>query len=167
MTILRRAMALMLGLLLSLGLPACSLSAFKQETARVPEYITSVLSEPKTFNYTQSQESPNIFGLTYEGLVNQNPLTSEFEPALAESWQISADNLNITFTLRPNLKWSDGQPLTADDVLFTYKDVYLNEAVPTDAAIFCAWARVGRCPACKNSMPAGCNLRSPNPLPLF
>ncbi|NJK41996.1 MAG: ABC transporter substrate-binding protein [Acaryochloridaceae cyanobacterium SU_2_1] len=133
MSILRRWVALMLGLLLTLGLPGCSLSAFKQETARVPEYITSILSEPKTFNFTQSQESPNIFGLTYEGLVDQNPLTSEFEPALAESWQVSADKLNITFTLRPDLKWSDGQPLTVDDVLFTYNDVYLNEAVPTDA----------------------------------
>ena len=33
--------------------------------------------------------------------------------------------------MRPNLKWSDGQPLTVDDVLFTYQDVIFNEKIPT------------------------------------
>ncbi len=45
------------------------------------------------------------------------------EPALAESWDISADGLTYTFHLRPNVKWSDGQDFTADDVLFTYTAV--------------------------------------------
>lgn len=38
---------------------------------------------------------------------------------LAESWEVSADNLTITFKLRPNLHWSDGKPLTSADCLFT------------------------------------------------
>src|SRR5260370_28658892 len=37
---------------------------------------------------------------------------------------VSSDQLTFTFKLRPNLKWSDGQPLTADDVVFTYNLIY-------------------------------------------
>lgn len=94
--------------------------------------IQSVLSDPKTFNVALSQESPNIFGLTYEGLVRENPLTGKVEPALAKSWEISEDKLKIIFTLKNDLKWSDGQPLTVDDVVFSYNQIYLNEAIPTN-----------------------------------
>ncbi|WP_107666671.1 ABC transporter substrate-binding protein [Cyanothece sp. BG0011] len=94
--------------------------------------VLSILSDPKTFNAVLSQESPNIFGLTYEGLITENPLTAEKEPALAESWDISDDKLTIVFTLREGLKWSDGEPLTADDVVFSYNDLYLNEKIPNN-----------------------------------
>jgi peptide/nickel transport system substrate-binding protein len=40
---------------------------------------------------------------------------------LAESWSVSDDQKTITFTLKPNLKWSDGNPLTSEDVLFTWQ----------------------------------------------
>jgi peptide/nickel transport system substrate-binding protein len=95
--------------------------------------VQSILSEPKTFNAILSQESPNIFGLTYEGLVTENPLTGKIEPALAQSWTISEDKLSIIFTLKKNLKWSDGQPLTVDDVVFSYNKLYLNEEIPSNA----------------------------------
>lgn len=42
---------------------------------------------------------------------------------LAEKWDISADQRTITFHLKPNLKWADGEPLTSDDVLFTWQTV--------------------------------------------
>ncbi|MBN3926961.1 ABC transporter substrate-binding protein [Nostoc sp. NMS4] len=116
----------------ALILTACNPANFKSAAAQVPQLVISILSDPKTFNYPLSQESPNIFGLTYEGLTTQNPITGEIEPDLAESWQISDDKLKIVFTLRDNLKWSDGHPLTVDDVIFTYNDIYLNEAIPTD-----------------------------------
>ena len=54
------------------------------------------------------------------------------EPALAESWKISPDGKRITYTLKDNLKWSDGHPFMVDDVVFTYRDIYLNKAIPTD-----------------------------------
>ena len=94
--------------------------------------VFSVISDPKTFNAVLSQESPNIFGLTYEGLIAENPITGEKEPALAKSWDISEDNLKIVFTLRKNLKWSDGEPLTAEDVVFSYNDLYLNRKIPNN-----------------------------------
>lgn len=96
------------------------------------QLVLSVLSDPKTFNAILSQESPNVFGLIYEGLISENPITAEIEPALAESWDISPDKLSIVFTLREGLKWSDGQPLTVDDVDFTYNQLYLNPKIPNN-----------------------------------
>ncbi|MGB2924937.1 MAG: ABC transporter substrate-binding protein [Limnothrix sp.] len=97
------------------------------------QIVVSVLSDPKTFNPALSAESPNIFGLTYEGLVSENPVTGETEPALAEAWEFSGDKLNLTFTLKDDLKWSDGEPLTVDDVVFSYNQIYLNEKIPTNS----------------------------------
>ena len=131
MSPLRRWLAITLAIAMAVGMGGCSL-----ETAgsmQVPDYVESILSNPKTFNAALSQESPNIFGYTYEGLTTVNPVTSDVEPALAQSWQISNDKLKIVFTLRPNLKWSDGQPLSADDVVFTYNEVYLNPDLPVPA----------------------------------
>ncbi|WP_071188215.1 ABC transporter substrate-binding protein [Trichormus sp. NMC-1] len=116
----------------AISITACNPTKLKSDAAQVPQLVTSILSDPKTFNYALNSESPNIFGYTYEGLISQNPLTGKLEPNLAESWQVSDDKLKIVFTLREGLKWSDGQPLTVDDVVFTYNDIYLNEAIPTD-----------------------------------
>ncbi len=96
------------------------------------QVVFSVLSDPKTFNAVLSAESPNIFGLTYQGLIEENPITGKKEPALAESWEISEDNKTITFKLRPNLQWSDGQPLTPEDVVFSYNELYLNPKIPNN-----------------------------------
>jgi peptide/nickel transport system substrate-binding protein len=119
--------------LTAITVAACNPENFKSSAAQVPQLVSSILSDPKTFNYPLSSEFPNIFGLTYEGLTTQNPITGKFEPNLAESWQISDDKLRFVFTLREGLKWSDGQPLTVNDVVFTFNDIYLNEAIPTDA----------------------------------
>ena len=116
----------------AIGLTACNPTKLKTSAAQVPQLVTSILSDPKTFNAALSSESPNIFGYTYEGLLNQNPINGKIEGALAESWEISPDKTKITFTMRDGLKWSDGQPLTVDDVVFTYNDIYLNENIPTD-----------------------------------
>jgi peptide/nickel transport system substrate-binding protein len=119
------------GLVLSLGLSlmlfvSCSTPIVKEQV------VFSVLSDPKTFNAVLSAESPNIFGLTYEGLIAENPITGKKEPTLAESWTISEDNKTIVFTLRDGLKWSDGQPLTSEDVIFSYNDLYLNPKIPNN-----------------------------------
>ncbi|GAB3448485.1 ABC transporter substrate-binding protein [Actinophytocola sediminis] len=50
---------------------------------------------------------------------------------LAESWETSEDQLTWTFTLRPDLKWSDDQPLTAKDVAFTFNTMLTNEVART------------------------------------
>jgi peptide/nickel transport system substrate-binding protein len=110
---------------------SCNPSNFKTKAAQVPQWITSTLGDPKTFNFALNEEFPNVFLFTAEGLTTINGITRKIEPALAESWQISDDKKKITFTLRDKLKWSDGQPLTADDVVFTYKDIAFNKNIPT------------------------------------
>lgn len=108
----------------------CSPTKMKSESARVSQWVTSTLSEPKTFNYALNQEFPHVFLFIAEGLTTVNGITGKVEPALAESWDV--DDNRIVFTLREKLKWSDGKPLTADDVIFTYQDVIFNQQIPTD-----------------------------------
>lgn len=53
-------------------------------------------------------------------------------PSLAKAWEVSDDGMTTTITLRKGAKWSDGQPLTADDFMFWFEDIYSNpEIVPT------------------------------------
>src|SRR5262245_27191081 len=54
--------------------------------------------------------------LTQARLVRVNPSTDDIEPWLAESWTRSGDSLRYVIKLRPNVQFSDGAPLTADDV---------------------------------------------------
>ncbi|AFZ58083.1 ABC transporter substrate-binding protein [Anabaena cylindrica FACHB-243] len=133
----------------AISITACNPTKLKSDAAQVPQLVTSILSDPKTFNYALNSDANNIFGYTYEGLISQNPLTGKLEPNLAESWQVSEDKLKITFTLRDNLKWSDGQPLTADDVVFSYNDIYLNEAIPTNVRDILRIGKDGKFPTIK------------------
>ncbi|MFB2839207.1 ABC transporter substrate-binding protein [Floridanema evergladense] len=117
----------------AIALSSCSALRIKSASAQVPQVVTSILSDPKTFNPPFVQEAPSPTSIMFDGLVTENGLTGKIEPDLAESWTISEDKKKIVFTLKPNLKWSDGKPLTADDVIFTYNEIYLNERIPTDS----------------------------------
>ena len=90
-------------------------------------------SDIKTFNpvLVQDAYSGIVIGYTLTGLISENAITNELEPELAEKWEFQQGGKQLIFTMRPNLKWSDGQPLTVDDVLFTYQDVIFNEKIPT------------------------------------
>ncbi|HIK56070.1 MAG TPA: ABC transporter substrate-binding protein [Synechococcales cyanobacterium M55_K2018_004] len=118
-------------LTVAIALAACSPSHFRTQAAQVPRLVDSDISDPKTFNTVTSKEANTALGLMYEGLISQNGLTGELEPALAESWEISDDQQRITFTLRQGLKWSDGAPLTVDDVVFTFNQIYFNPDIPS------------------------------------
>jgi len=67
--------------------------------------------------------------LIFSSLVHFDWPSQTVEPGLLESWEVGQDQKTWTLKLRPGLKWSDGQPLTADDVLFTWNDVIYNPAV--------------------------------------
>lgn len=63
----------------------------------------------------------NILMGLFEGLVSADPKGLGFEPGVAESWDISDDGLVYTFHLRNDAKWSNGDPLTAEDFVKSYQ----------------------------------------------
>jgi len=71
----------------------------------------------------ESSDGQVISSLINEGLLQMNNYTLKLEPCLAESWEISPDQLTYTFHLRHGVKWQDGEPFTADDVKYTYDRV--------------------------------------------
>ena len=92
--------------------------------------VFALRGEPKTLNplIAADTRSREVIGIMQADLVHINRATQLTEPALAKSWKISPDGLQYTIVLRHGLKFSDGQPLDADDVLFTFH-VYLDENV--------------------------------------
>lgn len=92
------------------------------------------LEDPKSWNHETAHETSTTFftNRQHRGLVNLDHISGAIVPDLAKSWEISDDSLVITFHLREGINWSDGTPITADDILFTYNDLILNEDVDTD-----------------------------------
>src|SRR5690606_23608153 len=68
----------------------------------------------------------NYVRVVYDGLVRFSPDGSEVQPRLIESWESSDDFTTWTIHMRKGAKWSDGEPFTADDILFWYEDILLN-----------------------------------------
>ncbi len=77
---------------------------------------------PKSFNYYTDSNSVNgqIFSAMFSSLIGMDPITAEFEPGLAKKWTISDDLKTFTFHMDERAKWSDGKPITAHDVRWTY-----------------------------------------------
>ena len=91
--------------------------------------IESSISDMANFQTLNSGDttSTQMITLTFDGLLSITA-SGDNIPALASALPtVSADSLNFTFKLRPNLKWSDGHALTADDVAFTYGLMFLPE----------------------------------------
>ena len=90
----------------------------------------SLRGEPKTLNplIAADARSREVIGVMQADLVHINRATQLTEPSLAKSWKVSPNGLEYTLVLRQGIKFSDGQPLDADDVLFTFR-VYLDEKV--------------------------------------
>jgi microcin C transport system substrate-binding protein len=84
-------------------------------------------SFPKSLNMflDNNSFSAEITGLLFEPLVNLHSTKNEPVGILAESWEVSEDNKTFTFHLHPQARWSDGKPVTAEDVQFYY-DVMMN-----------------------------------------
>jgi peptide/nickel transport system substrate-binding protein len=92
--------------------------------------VASLRSDPKTFNplLVRDSASRSIVELLMSDLVHINRLTHLTEPSLAKSWEVSDDGLRYTLELRKGLCFSDGHPLDADDVVFTFT-AYLDETL--------------------------------------
>lgn len=80
-----------------------------------------------------SSRWPTLFGI-YEPLFVWSVPQSKILPWLAKSWEFSADNTTLTFTLQDGVTWSDGTPFTAKDVAYTWNLMKENEALPGNGA---------------------------------
>lgn len=93
--------------------------------------IIATPGDPKTFNPITENESSSsdIIRLLFSALMGFDWRTQKATPGMAATYKVEEDQKTWTFTLRKNLKWSDGKPLTADDVVFTWNDIIFNPGI--------------------------------------
>jgi peptide/nickel transport system substrate-binding protein len=84
--------------------------------------VRNLSAEPATLNPITATDAyaGSVNNYIYETLLKRDEKSLKLVPVLAESWEISPDHLTYTFHLKKNIRWSDGQPFTAKDVLFSY-----------------------------------------------
>ncbi|RCK80370.1 MAG: Oligopeptide ABC transporter, periplasmic oligopeptide-binding protein OppA [Candidatus Ozemobacter sibiricus] len=70
---------------------------------------------------SNSATTRTLEGLVYETLLDLDPITFEYVPNLARRWAIGPDQKTFLFEIDPSARWSDGRPVTASDVLTTYR----------------------------------------------
>ena len=92
-------------------------------------------SEPQYLDphLANSVSAHNVIIALIEGLVSEDPKTLKPVPGVAEKWDISDNGLVYTFHLRKNAKWSNGDPVTAHDFVFSYRRI-LNPALASQYA---------------------------------
>src|ERR1700758_4332123 len=120
------------------AVPAPEAAQPGEELARMPDvsgryggHLTiGQRSEPKTLNPVTATDavSREVIGRLMGDLIEINRSSQQTEPALAKSWKISSDGRVFTLQLRKGIRFSDGQPFNADDVVFSF-NVYMDEAV--------------------------------------
>jgi peptide/nickel transport system substrate-binding protein len=86
--------------------------------------VLPIHSDPATLNLVTGTDAywGLVARLVADSLVDEGPDLSPV-PRLAESWEFSADRRLLTFRLRPGVRWHDGAPLRAEDVLFTFAKI--------------------------------------------
>ncbi len=99
------------------------------------QLVLATTSDPKSFNAIIAKETSTtaVTNLIFDGLTTVDVFTLKVKPQLAERWEVSEDGLTWRFYLRKGLRWSDGVPLTAEDVVFTFNDLIYNDAIPSSS----------------------------------
>ena len=85
-----------------------------------------------------SNTEQTILGALFEGLVNLSPDGQTIVPGAAEKWEVSPDGLTYTFHLHPGLQWSNGDPLTAEDFLYSFRRI-VEPKLGSEMAIYTDW----------------------------
>ena len=101
-------------------------SPFAGQEARTGGDLTMSLGPfPKSFNYylDTTVSSSRLYNLMFETLLGVNGLTLEFEPGLARRWTVSEDYTLFEFELDERARWSDGKPVSARDIIWTYNAI--------------------------------------------
>src|SRR6202162_2779312 len=108
----------LLGLLVLLTMVLAACGGATQSNQTATKHILKVAAQ--SYDYAQSgfniyNGHPNAgLGLVYETLYFVDVNGGLFTPMLATSYQWNSDNTQVTFTIRQNVKWNDGQPFTAN-----------------------------------------------------
>lgn len=107
---------------LVLASAACSAPPGAQKQGASEALNVYLYQKPKRFSPLDPPTGPDqqVMQLVYDNLVTVDD-GYEYEPRLAEKWEVSRDGAGFTFHLRKGLKWSDGTPFTSKDVLFSYR----------------------------------------------
>ncbi|MDF1657723.1 MAG: extracellular solute-binding protein [Verrucomicrobiales bacterium] len=102
--------------------PSPLASEFAEPGGKISMYAAQF---PKSFNYQIENNvfAREIFRLMFEQLLKTDSVTLENRPGLANQWEISEDKKQFTFHIDPDAKWSDGKPITADDVVWSFEAV--------------------------------------------
>ena len=89
-------------------------------------FVLAETNNPRTFNAMMATEtsSTDITDRLFGFLVDFNMATQQYEPGIAKSWEVAPDGVTWTFHLRKGAAFSDGHPITAEDVLFSFEVVY-------------------------------------------
>lgn len=93
-------------------------------------YRQSLTVAPATFSSYGGIDgaSYTILLNVFDALIGEGP-NYELQPSLAESWDILEEENAVVFHLRPGVQWHDGEPFTADDVIFTFDNLVMNPNV--------------------------------------
>jgi len=87
--------------------------------------VRAMMDEPGTLNPVTATDiyAELVDSLVMESLLELDIDTQELKPLLAQTWEISPDKLTYTFHLRKDVRWQDGKPFTADDVIYTLQKI--------------------------------------------
>lgn len=121
----RGAILFSLLVIFSMVLVACGGTSGNNQTGQKNKVLTIVPGPngdfTKNFGPYATGNDPGTLGMIYETLLFVNLLDGKAQPWLASDYKVADDAKSVTFTLRQGVKWSDGQPFTSDDVLFTFQ----------------------------------------------
>lgn len=116
-------------LFLALAVASCSVQTGDAEffgavtppAGQVMRYVSG--SEPESLDPQMSTGQPEarLYMALYEGLTEYHPVTSEPIPAIAERWEANADSSEFIFYLRKDARWSNGEPITAQDFVYSFR----------------------------------------------
>lgn len=89
-------------------------------------FVTADSQQPRTFNPLVAEDaySSEAISRFLKGLTTYHPVQEKVVPELARSWDIHENGRTITMYLRRGVRWSDGQPFSADDVIFTFQALF-------------------------------------------